>query len=472
MARGVSQEERLGAVTVLANEPDDFDPDMENAYEQWREDLGKSHTVATLRVFRIPTNEKGDPVPNARHQAELFSAPLDLYSFEEVINRIRREFMAPGERSMTARLLGIRKRTENAPGGSVFNQIVTVEKGMDENGIGGKESAAEIVRVIQESTRQQMEMLERVMGNRTQQNPIEVAVQLVGTMTAMMQPLLAGIGGGGKSSTKEILEMMALVKGMQGDGGGLKSRLEEITLLKGLATELGGEGGSDDGDTPAGIIKAVSPLAGPIMEALAAFQKNQAEARALAREKLASRKRLTNVSDVTDQRKAHAPQPVPEKPEAAERASPVKESQGEDFMLKMIREQLGTLTEVAAENGDPAPLAAMLIEGIPEEYDEKVLSFLENPHCLKVLESLHPKVKEHGEWFARFHKACLDQFFPEDENERDETGGVAQFRPQHQLTPQAQARLREGHRVSEFTKIPNDPTVELDTGPEDEELPV
>jgi len=458
MARGVSQEERLGAITVLPGEPEEYDPDLESAYDQWREDLGKSQTVATLRVYRIPTNEKGDPVPNARNQAELFSAALDLYTFDEVINRVRREFMPQGMAVTTVRLMGTKKRSENSPGGIVFNQIVTVEKAANEGNAQTKESTAELMRVIQESAQRQMEMLERVMGNRVQSDPLDNMAKLGALMTTMMTPLLTAIGGGGRSSMKELMEMLVIAKNLGGgDGGGLKTRLEEITLLKSLATELGGGEGSDDGDTPAGIIKAVSPLAGPIMETIAAFQKNQAESKALAREQLATRKRLTRVTDTTDANRprdpgrssavAESPAKKSETPQGA--ASSVNNE--DEFMLKLIREQLHTLTDVAAENGDPVPLAAMLIENIPEEYDEKVLAFLENKNCIAVLESLHPKVKEHRAWFERFHKACLDQFFPVDDDEK-----ITQFKPQHELTPQAKARLAEGHRVQTIAENPED----------------
>jgi hypothetical protein len=422
-------------------------------------------------VYRIPTNEKGDPVPNARNQAELFSAALDLYTFDEVINRVRREFMPPGMAVTTVRLMGTKKRSENSPGGIVFNQIVTVEKSANEAIGQAKESTAELMRVIQESAQRQMEMLERVMGNRTQSDPLDNMAKLGALMTTMMTPLLTAIGGGGgsRSSMKELMEMLVIAKNLGGgDGGGLKSRLEEITLLKSLATELGGEG-NEDGDTPAGIIKAVSPLAGPIMEALAAFQKNQAESKALAREKLATRKRLTTVTDTTSaggergksiEQSADAQRQKSATPQGS--ASLVNNE--DEFMLKLIREQLGTLTEVAAENGDPVPLAAMLIEGIPEEYDEKVLAFLENKNCLAVLESLHPKVKEHRDWFARFHKACLDQFFPVEDQEGPT---ITKFQPQHELTPQAKDRLAQGHRVPTLKDIPNDPT-----RPEDQDLPI
>src|SRR6266404_3406975 len=111
-----------GQLLMPAGSSSGYDPETEAAFEQFREDLRTHNTDGTLWCYRMPLDERGDLIANAKNTI-LFPAPIQRYSLEEVIARVQSEYMVAPERRACIRIAGTRKGER----GVRFNTVVMVE---------------------------------------------------------------------------------------------------------------------------------------------------------------------------------------------------------------------------------------------------------------------------------------------------------------------------------------------------------
>jgi hypothetical protein len=223
-------------------------------------------------------------------------------------------------------------------------------------------------------------------------DPMQTVIGLMGAMAGMMgqlQGIAKPAGGSAIGQLKEMAEVMAIMNDMRGDSGG----------------------GSGDGI--ADIIKAISPMAGPVLQMAAHAQANQQPA---------PQRRLPPPAAVS--RPVAAPQPVPPvavrpmpapAPAAADPfftapsnpadfPQPIStvENTGETMIGEMA--QIVSAFVSIAENGSDASEAADLffdetMLNLPDDKYGQLCAFIEKPNAISSMAILNKNVNTHRPWF-------------------------------------------------------------------------
>jgi len=384
MAR-ISEAERLGAVEVLTGGGGGYDPDAEAAFDDFRDTLESEDTTATIWVHRIPLDERGEIQHNAK-QVHLFTAPVDRFKLDQIIAKVKTEYMAADERRACIRIIA--KVAGQA--GNKFNRLVLIEKelaGTASNGGNTGGDVATILRVIQESQERQMAALRLMFENQRQnsqpqKDPIELAMGIVAAMTGMVG---------------QIAKPAA-------SSGSLLEQIETLKALRGLAGDLagdGGGGGSDD-DSTAGIIKAVQPLAVPFLQFLTANAQNNSSAPPAPRQ---MPPRLS------------APKVNPSQPTPAPAATPTAQPKGNDAVIAELRAQLEGLCKIAKDGGDAKVIGELIVKNTPEgsAQESALLDLLDGEAWLETLTGIYPGVKESPEFFTALRATILSAYETENE---------------------------------------------------------
>src|ERR1700687_1472237 len=100
MAPRITREERASADTPHAeflpyDEQLQYDADTEAAIEDLKASTATAEQKATLWLYRVPTDDEGEMVQNAKPSL-LFTAPIDRYTHEEISTRLMNVYMKPG----------------------------------------------------------------------------------------------------------------------------------------------------------------------------------------------------------------------------------------------------------------------------------------------------------------------------------------------------------------------------------------
>ncbi len=155
---------------VPANVQDDelresIDMDVENAWQNWREDLMTSETPGTVRICQIPMNDDGAPMPTAKGQVQLGAYPVDQYDYDSLLALIRNKFMKPGE-VMAVRLTGYKSGNR----GMVFNRTAVVKK--EAVAAEAQTQFGEVFTALQAQQAQQAAMFREFMERRDAARPV------------------------------------------------------------------------------------------------------------------------------------------------------------------------------------------------------------------------------------------------------------------------------------------------------------
>lgn len=243
---------------VLPNapEPDYYKEDIENRFEEWRaqaQTAGEG-SPGTIRVYKVPFDAEGKALHSASNQIRLGSYPIDQYNFDELCNKIIKEFMLPTEKQMAVRFIG----SETGKPGIRFNTLVTLQRPNSttiEEHVQEKSPLGEIIKAMQQSNAQMMKMLS---GNSEGGNShMNQMMQFAAMQRAMMEPFMGMVTA--------ILGRPAPVAPPAESGvGALKSLLEGLALLDDMRGPRAAGGSSSDG--VATIVRAVADVAGPVLK--------------------------------------------------------------------------------------------------------------------------------------------------------------------------------------------------------------
>jgi len=376
------------------NNSGSFDPDSENNFQDWADALGDARSGYILRAYRLPTDERGKVSGNASMGQSVFLGawPLDSMKFDELMFLLRDEYMLPGMQTMMVRLM-VAKEGER---GVKKNQIVQVQRALRASAgqnAAAKDSPAELMRAMQENNAVMMQQFQQMLSMSkpapvAQRDPFEMMVAMMGAIGPLItavagRPQPAGMGMG------EIVDVMVKMKELLPDGGG-----------------------SDNSSDVLGIVKAIAPLAQPMLQSFAASAQERA---ALAVQQVnMPMPRLVNQNPQQPIGPVPKAQPGTTQPQStyfSDSAAPAQPAMthfngGEIpmFMLQ-IRPQIQQLCDLAAQvpQPNPAEVAAMTLQSIPEEYDDKLGDLLFNENFMKWLSMLDTRVNDYRPWFEALH---------------------------------------------------------------------
>jgi hypothetical protein len=393
-------DERITYAELMPSSTDSLDPDAEASFQDWAEALGESRSAYIIRAYRLPTDKDGRIQGNASsgQMISLGAWPLDSIKYDELIELLRNEYMLPGTSVMAVRLMV----TQEGSRGVKKNQIVQIQRalrGAAHGTVPTKDSAAELMRAMQENNAVMMQQFQQMMRMSQPVAPAQ-PVDPMDSMVKMMgifMPLVTALAGRPQPA-----------------GLGMGEMVDVILKLKDLSG--GNDSGNDsDGADMIGMIKAIAPLAQPVLTTFAANAQAQA-AHAVERANNPQRQLAPPVAP--GQRREINPQPSVSisKPVNPVSASPqgMTYFEGNEvpmFMLQ-IRPQIQQLCDLAAQvpQPDPVEVAKMALDSIPEEHDDKLGDLLFNENFMKWLAMLDSRVNDHRQWFDTLHVTMKNAF--------------------------------------------------------------
>ena len=382
-----------------------FDPDLEADFSAFREELSAGEGAeGTISVYKVPIDEKGNVIAKSRKQSFLFAVPVGGVSLIDIINRVKAEFMRDGENFCVVRLIGSR------PGhrGNPFNKILYIEKENEAPKAApsnGQPDVVALMRAMQEGMAAQNSRNEAFMQRMMEMqmslaqarsaapaaasgDPLAMFEKLM-LMQTMFQRFAPMLGAPAAAAAAVPTDPMAQIIGT-------------MLVMKEMRSIMG-DGGGDEGGEESGFLGTLKQLGGP---ALALLAENEKTKRAiLERGGLPSKKRV-----------AVAPKPgAPAQPAQASQPATVESTasevtQGEDDPMSILafREQLKALCEMAAEGADAASAATLVLEQIPDEYDDQLGDLVSDENAASFqskIGTLYAGCKQHAVWFEQLRVA-------------------------------------------------------------------
>lgn len=386
--RSVTDQERENAVVIEARgvERDHNgliqigDRDSEIAWDDWIQGLRESEGTGTVTAFKLPVDAEGNPSQGrGTRQARLGSWPHMLFTLEELSDKIIKGFLKPGE-TAHVRFVGTQPGTR----GTIVQKIVTLSRSSTEPE--HENEFASAMKITQEALDRQAQMMERLLvrdvAPQPQRNAL-ISPELKEVLIACM-PVVGTIVGALIQRPKPKSDMTELL-------GALSSMKEFIS----------GESSSKDEDTTLSIVKAVAPGAMQLLTTLAAQrQPNAAPRRVIARPVPGTQPIRLNVpAPAMSQSAVLTPSP----------SQPAKEVEN-DPMLAQLAPQLETLAQIAETNADPTEVAKLVLDSVPESFDEKLWELISDPMRFNRLFILAPKLKSHAEWMEKLRVALVAEY--------------------------------------------------------------
>jgi hypothetical protein len=407
MARGTTAEERAGAISVIPAGFDDVD-DVENAFNDFRENLNQSQSPGEVRAFELMVDEKGI-IQTTKTQIRLGAWPIDAYTFDELCGMLTRDYMDVGASRMAVRL------TASRPGqaGTAFNKIVMLKKRQGASASDAKETTASIMRAIQENNERMLASFRAMIPSRPETDAatelakiIAISNQLNAPMLTMLQSLLPAIAGRPVAQPDFVGSLDGIVS--------IAGKLADLT--KGGD---GGGGGDDDG--VAGILRAIVPLAKPVLEAIPALAASLPP-RPMPRPAIPGTARV-----VPPPGSVPTGQPMPAQPPGtvppAVQPSPnpadlAAMPSGDAQVFAQLKPHIDTLVAMAEQGADPEPAADLLFDSVlsdlPDFMYDKVCSVIEQPNFLQNAAAINPKVTAHKDYFEKFRAQVVKRIQDED----------------------------------------------------------
>jgi hypothetical protein len=405
--RGETETARMAreatAGELIIGSPDQWDPDTETAYAQWREDLDHSQATGKLRVMRVPMDESGNPMLSAKGQSELFTCAVDQMTMDEVVVKVRREFMPKPMRVTAVRCMGFEKNKS----GLRFNRIIVVEKGEQpetpQNS--NQPSVQDLIALINAQTeaaaKRQEEFFNKLLEARTAQPAVDPMVLALG--------MLEKLGGIARSFMPTVTAPVSQPAGSA--LAQLGETLGVMKLLKDFTGSLAGassEGDDEGGEGVAGIVKSVAGAIKPLAEGYAQSQLAKLEVIRRSAPPRATPPKLAAPAAPKPQVPA-SPSPAASISEAAP-VAPAAPSQEETEMLDTIRAQLDNVCNLAQQGADPKEAAGLVMDLIPDKYDDHLYRLVASERFVKNLALLNKRVNEYAPWFEQLRAAMLAEF--------------------------------------------------------------
>jgi hypothetical protein len=389
---------------VLLTSEDQLDGDTAEELASFIDDMNSTENAdAYITVLRIPTDSRGTPLPNSKHMGQLFHELLGRSTVNDVIERVRAQFIRPPDTSITVRIMGKRPGERKL----LFNRIYTIEKASAPS---GKESGsvAEMLALMQQNADQQAQRTENfmrelmTMQRTTTIAPAESIVDQLVKLSPLLTPLITGLLG----------------RPLPPPGGGATELLATVRTLK-EASNLFGVTDKGDGDTMS-TVKAVAEAIGPGLKFLAARAETERMSVAQRVKQLPAPAKAA-----TPKAGPKAPPPIRPTPKAPPASATNNNSnqEGEDVNLKDLREKLQVVATMCDEGQTPEAVATLIVDNCEDDELEELYRRVEPENFISSMKVLAPSaVSGREEWFGKLRLAILAEY-EDDPDEVPADGG-------------------------------------------------
>jgi hypothetical protein len=368
----ITEDERKTATLIAVdNILSDVD-DTEAAFTGFRASFDSSDEPGTVKAWELQIDERGN-VGTTKMQQRLGSWPIDAYTFDQICQLLIDQYMTPDQNRMAVRLVGTR------PGktGYEFNKIVMLKRALKHG------SSSE----TKDSTTRTLAMFARMQPSETKKSSREELQELLTLSQALNAPMMGMLS-----------QLLPALAGRPAPAAG--DPFSGLTGILDVAERLsefrgGGETGGDD-NSLAGILRALTPLAKPALEALPAIAAMQARQPRPAIQGKTARPNPTAVP--TQPAAPSAPQAPP--------INPNDIPSGDQQMLQQLKPQVDSLVQMAEQKSDPVGTADLVFEqvfaSVSDADYEKLADFIDNPQFLNYVKLINPAAGAHIEWFTTF----------------------------------------------------------------------
>jgi hypothetical protein len=308
-----------------------------------------------------------------------------------------------------------------------------------ESSSNGSDSTGSLLKMLQEMNERNMQMFQRLQAPQAEKpdtmaeiNKMMAFAQAMNApMMGMLQSLLPALAGRPLPVASDPMAGLT----------GILDVAERLSEFRGG----GGDAGGDD-NSLAGILRAVTPLVKPALEALpavAAMAARQPPQRPAIQGQV--RPAAPNPTAVPTQPNAggggggggtgpnvNGPHNPGSGGGAAPRMSndiqPNDIPSGDRLMLQQLKPQVDSLVEMAAQGSDAVGVADLVFEqvfgSVSDEDYEKLADFIDNPQFLNYVGLINPAAKAHGDWFKAFQAQIL-KHLNVDDTQAPSTPGIA-----------------------------------------------
>lgn len=357
---------------------DGDDADLESAFAEFRDSVATDEQgQGFIKVHKLPVDANGVARANSMKQTHLITLPIGQCTIDDLLERVRQDFMEPGE-EITIRVSGHRVGER----GVRFNKIFSIKraKGTTQPPPGTSPDIAQLMRMMREEAQSNSDRTERFMREMlTMQaqraaapaapatDPIAM-MQQVGVMMGIFQTMMGNMRAPADAAASDPFAQM----------------VKNLEAMKRMQNLLGGGKSDDDGGT-LGLIKAIAPMATPVLQMMA---KGAQTPRRIARQP------------------APAPAPHPTVTAGAPVEEPITEQEeSDDMFILQVKQMLNELVQVAESGGDAAAAAELVLDAVPDEHDEALCSLVSDPErFLPKISLLAPACKDHAAWFEELRK--------------------------------------------------------------------
>lgn len=415
----ITDEEKKTATLVSVDKILSDVDDTEAAFNEFRESFDTSDEPGSIKAWELQIDERGN-VSTTKMQQRLGSWPIDAYKFDEICQMLIDQYMDVDKSRMAVRLVGTR------PGqtGFVFNRIVMLKRTLKPNSSSnGSESTSSILKMMQEMNERNMIILQKMQAPPPEkpdtmaeiQKMMAFAQSMNAPMMTMLQSFLPALVG------RPVPEASNPFTGLTG----LLDVAERLSDMRGG----GGEAGGDD-NSFAGIVRALTPVVKPALEALPAIAAMQAQSPKPPPRVIAAPPRPPAAATVpappTDPTKTPTPVP-PVMP-----TQPTDIPSGDSVMLAQLKPQIDSLVLMAQQGSDATGAADLIFDQVfmdprlPEELYEKIANFIDSPQFVNYVTVMNPAAKPHTGWFEAFKTQIVKRL---DESETTPDTPTAQNAP-------------------------------------------
>lgn len=395
----MSNQPIIDATYIAAGDHDD--PDTAADFDAFADEMRSTESSdAWITVTRIPMDAQGNARANTKHASHLFQEPLGANTVADIIERIRRDFMQPGEKGMF-RVIGSQKGTR----GIKFNKILSIERGKEKPGEAPSAGSTfeQMMRAMQESQRLADERAERMISALTTRvspsaDPIDQMTKMMTAMGAMMGPMMAVMAGRPMtpptSPTDDLVKLATTMKTLNGMFGGGNTD----------------EGGGDD---ILSIVKAIAPMAAPALNLMAESKRGENLRLARQPKLIAPPKPIpAKVPPKTPTPGAPAETVATPTP-AAQPDQQTTLSEADKMNLEEMKANLNTVCDLFDAGRAPGDIAKLVLAAVPQEKDEEFLALLDDDDYVNNMALLNPRVEKHRALFEELRKALLAEYEPD-----------------------------------------------------------
>lgn len=380
--------------------------DQAAKFEEFRASAADDGGQLVTTVYLSPTNADGTTQSRGLLQ-HMFACPIDQYDRNQIVDKVRQEFMGPTDTLWYIRIQ-VRKTGTR---GLLLNQLVPVRKQMattaqDSNDAGKPDTA--IARLLIQSQTETRALLSAIVEKMTAApavNPIEL--------------FMLGQKQSAETFEKIIAAGARPAGGTPGAGGGLEDTLKQLMLMRQINEFIPGVttavSGAASGSDIAEIIKAATPLIAPGLGFLAQYLKSKGIQ--IPEQKQLPAPTLPAAAAAAPGIKDQSAPTAPVAPAVA--PTPKADTMKEDAMLHAMRAQLGQLADAIALNPDPASVGEEILKNLPEAYDESLFTLLSSETWFDRMAAVQNKLQPHREWMTRLRNYIVESFTEEDDAAND-----------------------------------------------------